>query len=314
MKFEDQSSLFSDFRIYYNHTIYPELLRLERRRERLLRLILFSVFLLIAISIFALYLGIFSFILLLLVPIGFYATFLGYRIQQFRISFKPKVVNLILDFIDDLDYIQELDYDALGFIPKSRFLESKIFITPAPEYSGEELITGKIRELPFEMCELNIREFSPVRSRLNYVFRGIFLIAESKKTIWGTTLILPKAFKKYLSNTIQNALANKAVLVEKLHDNEEFDEHFITYASPNARISHLLSPELQDTLLKYRTIRQKELYVSFIEGKIYVAITEPRDMLEPYIFASNLSFELIREFFEDILLMINFVEDFDATH
>jgi len=58
----------------------------------------------------------------------------------------------------------------------------------------------------------------------------------------------------------------------------------------------------------------KTLFLSFQDRKIYAALAEPKDILEPYIFQSNVSFELIREFFSDIQLLLKIIEDFDRTH
>ncbi|MCB0619636.1 MAG: DUF3137 domain-containing protein, partial [Saprospiraceae bacterium] len=46
----------------------------------------------------------------------------------------------------------------------------------------------------------------------------------------------------------------------------------------------------------------------------YIAITEQKDILEPFVFRSNVSFELVREFFEDIQLLMRIVEDIDANN
>jgi hypothetical protein len=56
------------------------------------------------------------------------------------------------------------------------------------------------------------------------------------------------------------------------------------------------------------------LYISFIKNEIYIAITEPDDILEPYVFRSNVSFELIYEFYEEIDLLMSMLEDFDNAN
>ncbi|MFK8100975.1 MAG: DUF3137 domain-containing protein [Saprospiraceae bacterium] len=303
----------NEFRLYYNHTIYPELLRLERKRKQLLLLLFASIFIVIAVFSLGLYLNILSITLSLLLPIGFYITYLLYRIQQFRATFKPHVVNLLLDFIDDSLNFGTLKYDAKRFIPKPIFLASQIFATDAPFYLGEDYIEGKIGELDFELCELNVKEYSKVRSRLNYVFRGILLHATFKKPMKGAILILPRKFRQYLSRTIRlfNRLGGKSV--DHIH-NTAFEEIFMTYATPDSDYMNLLSEDMQESILDFRDRTGKEIYVSFKGNEIYIAVTEPKDILEPFIFKSNISFALIREFFEEIQLLLTIIEDFDANH
>jgi hypothetical protein len=264
------------FRTFYNQTIHPELLRMERRRKRLLFFFVVAIMLMPAVIFIHFFLNILVVSLILFIPIGLYMTYLGYRIQRFKSTFKPHVVNLILDFIDDGLNFGTLKYDSNRFIAKERFVASRIFATEAPFYKGEDYISGKIGELDFEMCELNVKEFSKVRNRLNYVFRGVFLYTTFNLPLRGKVLVLPREF--------------------------------------NANVASLLSKDMQNAIVNYRFETGKEIYISFIEKEIYIAITEPKDILEPFIFRSNVSFELVREFFEDIHMMMNIVEYFDANN
>lgn len=303
-----------EFRIYYNHTIHPELLRMERKRIRLLRLLFFSAIFVTTTLILGLVIDLLVVSLFMMIPIGFYTTFLLYRMRQFVLTFKPRIMNLILDFIDNSINYGTLKYDAKKFIPNTTFKASKLFETPAPYYKGEDYITGSIGSLDFELCELEVKEYSPVRNRLNYVFKGVFLRAEFNAPITGQVVVWPRAFRQYLIKTI------KAFTWEHGSDasmeilNEEFLEHFMVYATPHTHVVRLLTEDMQDAVLEYRKKIDKEIYLSILDNKIYIAVTEPKDILEPNIFISNLSFELVRTFFEDIRVLLSILEDFDKSH
>ncbi len=301
-----------DFRIFYNHTIHPELMRLERKRKRLLLLLFSALFLLGATLFLQFYLNILVVSLILMLPFGFYITFILYRIQRFKTTFKPHVVNLILDFIDDDLNFGALKYNSKRFIPKDRFLASKIFVTKAPEYQGEDFISGKIGELDFEMCELNVKEFSKVRNRLNYVFKGVFLHTNFNRSLRGEIIVLPEEFKQYLSRSIKAFNGIGGVNVSGALS-ERFNEYFMTFATRDANVTGILSEDMQNAIVDYRITSGKEIYVSFIQQDIYIGITEPKDILEPYIFRSNMSFELVREFFEDIHVLLSIIEDLDRN-
>ncbi len=302
-----------EFRIYYNHTIHPELVRLERKRKRLLLLLFVSIFLFAAILFLQFYLKILVISLFLMIPFGFYITFILFRIQRFRSTFKPHIVNLLIDFIDDGLNYGTFKYNSKRFIHKNRFLKSMIFQTKAEQYIGEDYINGKIGELDFEMCELNVREVSKVRNRLNYVFRGVFMHTTFNRPLRGKILILPREFKQYLSRSIKEI--NRIGGIEiKGFLSPRFNEAFMTFATKNANVSGLLSTIMQEAIVDYRLSTGKEIYISFVETDIYMAITEPKDILEPFIFRSNVSFELVREFFEDIHMLIRLVEDFDESN
>lgn len=302
-----------DFRLFYNQTIHPELLRLERKRRRLLFLFAVSVLMFWVAVFIQFYLNVLVISLVLFIPIGTYLTYLVYSIQRFKSTFKPHVVNLILDFIDDGLNFGTLKYDSKRFIQKDRFIASRLFGTEAPFYEGEDYISGKIGELDFEMCELNVKELSKVRNKLNYVFRGIFLHTTFNRPLRGMIIVLPREFKQYLSRSIRifNTLGG-----DEYEGNLEkrFSQFFMTFATKDANAVSLLSKDMQNAIVKYRYETKKEIYVSFIEKEIYIGITEPKDILEPFIFRSNVSFELVREFFEDIHMMISIVEYFDANN
>lgn len=77
--------------------------------------------------------------------VGCWIAFLVFRVQVFFKEFKPRVVKLLLDFIDnDVNFSFE-GYDPKGMIPAERFFESQIF-GPADEYLGEDLIKGQVRK------------------------------------------------------------------------------------------------------------------------------------------------------------------------
>jgi len=304
----------AQFRVYYNHTIYPELRRMERLRRRLLGLLLAAAFILLGVLIFELLLNIWVVTLILIIPTTLFVFYLGYRIRKFVLTFKPHVMQLILEFMEGLPNISALSYDARGGIGKSEFLESQLFITPAPVYEQEDFIEGKVGEMDFRLCELNVRELSKVRNRTNYVFKGVFMHATFVEETNGRILVWPREFKQYLSSTIRNFTFQGGINVDHEIMNDEFRELFMTYALPDTHVVGILSEPMQEAVVHYHELTGKEIYMSFLDEEIYVAITEPKDILEPYILRSNTSFELVREFFEDINLLLRIVEDFDQTH
>jgi len=303
-----------EFRIFYNHTIHPELLRLDRKRKRLLLLLFLSVFFLVAVVLFEMVAGVWFVTLALALPVGFYVSYLAYKVGEFFRTFKPQVVNLILDFIDDSVNYGQLSYDAKGGLSRERFRDSQLFGTTADVYEAEDYIKGSIGSITFEMCELNVRELSRVRSRLNYVFNGIFLHARIQESLHGTIVIYPKEYRQYLSRAIRASVNEGAKSINDMMRSPEFRKNFLSYATPDAKVRHLLSVEMQNILVQYREETGKEIYISFIDTNIYLAVTGERNILEPYLFRSNISFELVREFYEDISMLFEIVEDFDKLH
>jgi hypothetical protein len=307
-----------DFRLFYNQNIYPELLHLEQRRRRLLQLFLVSGFVIAVVAGLQLFIGIFVLTLISMVLAGLWLAYLIFRIQVFFQEFKPRIVNALLDFIDN-----DVNYSFEGYFPKNsiqraQFLESMIF-TSVDDYAGEDMIRGQVRETPFELSELRVREFSSVRDRLDYVFRGVFLIGDFKRwDMHGNVLILPDAYRKYLTRSEQLFhLAGG----RRVRDNllPEFEAFFDTYATPDVRIQDVISADLQRAILQFRlrfqqVNREKEIYCSIIGDKIYLALTQDKDLLEPSLWGTNISFEIIREFYEDLQMLLEIVKAVDVMN
>lgn len=311
-------SAYHDFRLFYNQSIHPELLHLELRRRNLLRLLAFSVILVLGVLVLQIYLSIFVVTLLLLLLVGCWVAYLLFRVQVFFKEFKPRIVTLLLDFIDnDVNFSFE-GYHPKQMIPASRFFESQIF-THADEYIGEDLIRGQVRETPFEACELRVKEFSAVRNRLDRVFSGIFLIADFQRwDLHGGVLVLPDAYRKYMSRS-ERAFHLKGG--RRVRDNmlPEFEAFFDTYATPDVRVKDVMSPEMQRKILQFRqqfreVNRMKEIYFSIIGDKIYLALYQDKNLLEPSLFQSNVSYEVVREFYDDLRLLLDVVLDVDAMN
>ena len=311
-------SSYHNFRLFYNQSIHPELLNMEQRRRRLMRLLLLSVFLLVGVVALQVFLSIFAITLALFIPVGLWMAYLGFKVQVFYKEFKPRVVSLLLDFIDNDVNFKFEGYEPRGFLPPEKFLESRIF-TRADDYHGEDLIRGQVRETPFEACELRVREFSEVRSQLDLVFSGIFLIADFQRwDMHGQVLALPDAYRKYLSRS-ERAFHLEGGRRVKDGIIPDFEVFFDTYATPDVRIKDVVSEEFQRAILRFRrhfqeVNREKEIYFSIIGDKIYLALRQDRNLLEPSIFINNTSFEVVQEFYEDLRLLLELVMEVDAMN
>ena len=303
------------FRIFYNHTIHPEMMRLDHMRIRLLRLLAFSVILILLVLIVAANLQILPLSLALTLPIGVYVGYLYRQIREFQTTFKPHIVRLILDFIDNDPNFGTLHYDEGQSVEFGHFQNSRLFSEEIIEYKGEDYITGIIGELAFQMCEIEARAFSRVRSKIDTIFRGIFLHAQfHNREGRGMLIALPRMNKPYEIRTIKNFVLEGAKEVPASEQMPEFRAVFLTYATADAPVYSLLSPEMQDAILDYRDSTASEIYLSFIGNDFYVAVSEPNDLLEPFLFQSNVSFDLAREFYDKLRLLMSIIRDFDVNN
>lgn len=303
-----------DFRIFYNHSIHPELRRMEKKRNRLLILIGVSAFFGIGLAIIAQLLNIFSLSLIIILILVLYITFLTYRVNTFVKTFKPRIMNLILDFIDDGINYGALSYDAEGGIGRGEFMKSNLFFPNRMIFEEEDYIKGTIGSVDFQLCEMRVLQQSKVRNSAEWIFDGVFMKAKLHFKLNGNLYILPKSEKPYLSKTLKNILGSGNVKVNNLIRNKEFTSIFETFASKKTNPMQFLTEGLQNSIIEYTNSFDKLFYLSFNNGTIYLAISEEKDILEPNLFKSNLKFNLVKEFYEDVFILLRIVEELDLHH
>jgi len=308
----------SDFRIFYNQNIAPELINLEKRRQKLLQLYALSVLLLVSILLLQVFIGIFFITLILLLLAGSWMAYIGFRTRVWFDEYKPRIVGLVLDYMDNSVSYSDLTYRPKGSIDRQTFLSSCIFTT-ADEYLGEDYIAGKIREMPFELSELRVREFSTGRSKMDDVFEGIFLKGDFHRIeLQESLLLLPDAYRKYLSRSERafHRLGGRRVHHHLL---PAFEAYFDTYATEKLHLQDVLSTDFQQAILTFRQTyadknQDKDLYLSIIGDNVYLAITQRRDLLEPNLFKPAVNFDKVLEFYDDLSIVFEMVELLDVMN
>ncbi len=303
-----------EFRIFYNHTIYPELMRMELKRKRLLRLIIISSILLVGLLLLEFYLNILAITLIGGLVIAFYISWLIYQTQKFRQTFKPNIVRLILDFLDDSLNYGNFIYSEKKLLPKERFVASRLFGINPHFYKGEDYIQGSIGSISFELCEILVQHLSAVNGRLRSVFKGIFLYSELNHDKTGEVFILPHHQKQFHGHAINTIIDAGGRNIDQMLYDAPFREVFTVYATQFTNVKDFLPDEIQQLISSYYEKHKQDIFISFIDNQLFVFLTEPNDFLEPYLFKSNVKFELIKDFFEDIQLIMTVVEDFDRIY
>jgi hypothetical protein len=66
-------------------------------------------------------------------------------------------------------------------------------------------------------------------------------------------------------------------------------------------------------LVDFRKKAQRKVYVSLVDTRIYVAIATTKDLFEPRLFRTMVNFNPIREYFEDLQLMLSIVDELNLN-
>jgi hypothetical protein len=294
------------FRRFYNDELHQKLVEFEAKRYRLLLRVFFLAFLLVAASILVISLGVFALSFFLVIPWYGWWSYYRRQVHHFREEFKPAVVNEILKFIDP-----SLRYYHKEHIPRDTFLRAGIFPVNPDYYKGEDYIMGKIGDIFFELCELEVSHPSPLEGKMVNWFEGIFFHANFFNNFKGHIVMIPRAEWQAFIPMIKEFTKYGGGELKNLGD-DKFRREFAVYADKDANYRDLLRPTLLRTINNYHLESGKKVYVAFVDSHFFIAIAEPYELLEAHIFISNLDFKTIALFYEELLLFTRIVEDFDV--
>jgi Protein of unknown function (DUF3137) len=287
--------------------IYPELRAIERQRQRMIFLIVLLALIGIGVIwlIFRAHIPAIS--LFFWIPIYFFVKYLQSKIVAFTKQFKPRVVNLVLKHLNP-----QLLYEAEAGIPEEEFMKSGIFVTGPSSYHAEDYVSGRIGTAEFELCEVHARQSPRVEGGPTTLFRGLFFRTKMPEASDGIVLILPKEDSQYLIRSIKAITRARGQRVEI--SDERFNSNFVAYSTSDSAVVNLLTDNMLTDIVNYRETYHKKMYISFCNGYFHLAVRNDTDILEPNVWKSNVSFALVKAFYDDLVLITSVVQDFDLKN
>jgi hypothetical protein len=280
----------------------------------------YVVLLLFLIVVIAIYQGnqfwvLTSIILMIILSLGV-KFFYRLAVSPYKQNFKKEIVGSITTFIDE-----NLTYDAEKKIPSEEFQASRFFEDmygrTIDRWTGEDYVEGTLGETAVKLSEVKAEEYetdSEGDNHYNTLFKGLFFIFDFHLDFEGITVILPKYVKpSFLSRFFGKKPQPWATDISNLKLVEltepEFEREFLVYSDTPIMARYVLSTPFMHRLLIFRHRLNKPVYLSFTNGKLYVAISVVADLFEPTVFRTLLNFTLIQEFFEYLRLGKEIVED-----
>jgi hypothetical protein len=88
---------------------------------------------------------------------------------------------------------------------------------------------------------------------------------------------------------------------------------FQVYCDDQVKARYILSTSLMEQIIEFSKKANKKIYISFAEGRIYIAIKHDEELFEPNLYRSLISFAPVREYFETIQLMLGIVEELNLN-
>ncbi|MEY2857583.1 MAG: hypothetical protein RLZZ74_1895 [Cyanobacteriota bacterium] len=320
----------AQFKQYCEEHLLEKLQALEHKRKYTLKTIFASgiIFLIItwcccwALSIWLNSNVSFSFyVLCLSVTISIWVIFCRGAIHNYKIGFKGNIIESIVDFIGDGDHLHyaahlflENKRQTILALTRSQILRDEL---QEPDYlEQEDCVYGTIGNTNIFFAEIlaekrtggHLDEFArEVYDRKSVLFQGLFFEAKFAKNFGSRTFVMPNDFQ----GRITPFHSWRGDLI-KLED-PEFDEMFRVYGDSQLESRYILSTNLMSRLVEFNQKAGRKVYLSFVEGFLYIAIPYRHNLFEPRLFKSMMSFTPLKEYFQDLQLMIGIVEDLNLN-
>jgi hypothetical protein len=305
-----------ELREFYTSKIVPELGPLEEERKKILKKFITAC--LIVVPVFALFgfltagfsdnFGIFFFILGVVVLVFIY----HFLIKDYRSAFKTAVIEKIVKFID-----KGLVYSKFGKVSQSLYAMSGLFRKNLDKYTGDDHVAGTVGKTGVEFSELytsyETRD-SKGRKSEHVVFKGLFFLADFNKHFKGATVVLPDRAERlfgHVGTFFQSMNKLRGDLI-KLED-PEFEKLFVVYGNDQIEARYILSTSLMKRIVDFQKKTGRNIYLSFVGSKVFVAIPYQKDLFEPRVFQTIKDFKPVQGYFEDLQLAIGIVEDLNLN-
>jgi len=304
----------SELTDFYYKTLYPVLEELDKQREALKKQIITTaifytlIFFGIAFALFHHFdFEVLSYLLIFYVAIG--GGIYRYLIGDYTDDFKQKIIAPLIKEIDEnLNYFPELH------IPVANFNRSKLFTSRPDKVDGNDYVRGKIDNIEIAFSDFHAQKKhkdSKGHESWETIFQGLFIVSDFHKNFKGETIVLPDSAQKVFGELVGGWLQKNNISRNELvkMDNVAFEKEFVVYSTDQIEARYILTPVMMQKLLNYKKRTKHPIYVSFIGGKIYMAIEYNDDMFEASIFHSLLEYKIAMQYVATLHLAIGIVEE-----
>lgn len=215
---------------------------------------------------------------------------------SFTGNFKKRIITEIVDFV-----LPGNEYKPDSYISTKLFKASCLYRFRVNNIEGDDFIKGRYKNVAFQGCELWTYTGRPDVSNEGMLFKGLFFAADLGSFSGGTYI--------WRKNNIQlgDSIADERYRlfpiprVQKINTGSpQFDKYYHVYSTYPTEAHTILTADMMQQILSFRQQLKKEISLSFVAGRCYVAIPFNQKLLEP---ATDLTDkDAIKEYFFTILL------------
>ena len=248
---------------------------------------------------------------------GYLISFGNKRVPAYKKAYKKEVVEKIAHSIDP-----SWEYDSKACVSEKAYIGSKLFNKSYKVFSGDDKVSGQVGNTLFESSELNVGSYNnytdddgSTKSRWEAVFKGYFFHAEFNKQFQGETYVVngdlgsaANTFQSTSSNTNGKTKGSMVAL-----ENKEFAKTFLVRSTSQIEARYILTPKLMESLLNVYQVFKQPMQLSFVGGRVYLAIDFYRDLFEPSIWKSGVNLKDLNKLYQLLNLNKTIIEEMDLN-
>jgi hypothetical protein len=318
-----------EFKNFFDREMLPHLEVLEQRRLKMMKraysVFFISLLIILAIGLLYIYVGsksqddlslwyILAGVITVIVAIIMGVTWA--KDKGFYSDFKTHVIARIVKFVGP-----DLNYEPNNHVGSDSFERSRIFLKGVDRFTGDDRVHGMIGRTQIWFSEVKAEYKTTTtdgkgntKTTWQTIFKGMFFIADFNKHFQTCTVVLPnRTGNGFIGRMLQKMnLARREKLV-KLED-PEFNKHFVVYGEDQVEARYVLSTSLMRRITEFQNRNQSQLFLSFVNSFLYVAIAYSRNLFEPSYFKKLTNFDMVKEYFLDIHLAVSIVEELNLNN
>jgi len=250
----------------------------------------------------------------ILLFLGFLAYLFGMYEKKFINAFKSEILPILLTYFNPA-----LKFDQSTYVKQNLFEESSIFrFSEIYSYKGSDKVLGSYGQGNFEFSHLDVKQKTTTKSsgstetKISQLFIGLFYVADFNKPFSGRTIIYPDYARQALGGQF-GEMFNKVFEFDNNHlvtlEDVEFEKEFAVYSTDQVEARYILSPAMIERIKTIRWKLDRNIYLSFINNKLYVAIPNGSDSLSPIIFNNITNFESVEPIYQLIGTLLEIALD-----
>ena len=229
--------------------------------------------------------------------------------KQYQTSFKSRIIRQLVSFIGP-----DLDYAYYASIGSFDFCDSNLFSKYFTDVDGKDYVEGKIGSTSVVFSFVRSKRTIDIPFIPSKEFTGFFLKADFNKDFLGQIYVLPDIAENllgFVGKELQELDIFRGQLVNL--EDSEFEKLFKVYSNNQITARYILTTSLMKRITKLNSNVSEEIYISFIDSKMYLAIPYFYDLFEAKYLSSMLDFGTILGYFEYLELLIGIVDELNLN-